>query len=272
MYIDVFEATCAGSLASGSIVGVWQLGAVSGMCAGSVAWLTDSCHVVKLRGAESCFRNRECTPLTTTIPPWERVVVGSPKSKRGANFKKGGSGYASRWRVEAGQSSHSGPMVGSDEVASVLPPAQVEMPVPGTETVVASTHESVLELVRPIGLAPELGAEYNTQKPPRERGVSSNVIADVVAISDVARSHAAEQPLVARTLGELPLIVELPSPDRDRRVLDVTTEEFVAEVIECDNDGATARDVARWVSAHEAVSREPRQRRSCSQSRASSAS
>ena len=94
MYIDVFEASCAGSLVSGSIVGVWQLGAVSGMCAGSVAWLTDSCHVVKLRGAESCAR--EFTPLTTTIPPWERVVVGSPKSKRGANFKKGGSGYASR--------------------------------------------------------------------------------------------------------------------------------------------------------------------------------
>ena len=76
---------------------------------------------------------------------------------------------------------------------------------------------------------------------------------------------------MTRTLGELPLIVELLNPDTDRRALD-TTEELVAEVIECDSDGAIAHDVARGVSSHAAVSMEPRQRRSSSQSRASSAS
>ena len=139
------------------------------------------------------------------------------------------------------------------------------------------TPVDVLEPVYPIGPARELGAEYNTEKLVREGGASSNASQDVVATSDVSKSQASVQPLVARESGEDPLIVELSSPDRasggsDGRVLDGSAEELVVEVIDCDGVGASCHEVTRGASLREAVPMEPRRNRSCCQSRSSSVS
>ena len=239
--------------------------------------MTDSCHVVKLRGVKSCFRNREFTPLTTTIPPWDRVVVGSPKSKRGAHLKKGGSAYAARWGGDAGQSLESGPPIGAGEAAGASAPAQEGPLVPRTAAVVASTSVDVSELVYPIGPALELGAEYNTQKRALVRGASSSASQNVVATADVSGSHASARPLVPRTSDEGPLIVELSGQDRatgciDDDVLDATAEELAVEVIDCDGVGVSCQDFTRGRSLHDAVSMEPRRSASCSPSRLSSVS
>ena len=104
VYVYVVESTCVSSLVRGSIDGVWRLGAMRGSCVGSLAWLSESCHVVKVTGAESLVS--KCTSPLAKTAPWARFIVGAPKkTKRGANLQRGGSGYVARLGGKMAQAS-----------------------------------------------------------------------------------------------------------------------------------------------------------------------
>ena len=118
VYVQVLESTSTSSLVRGSVNGVWRLGAVGGTCAGSVAWLSESCHVAKVIGADSLVYT--CTSPLATSAPWTRGIIGSPKktSKRDANLKPGGSGYVARLGAATGQASQSSGLCDRAEGAS----------------------------------------------------------------------------------------------------------------------------------------------------------
>ena len=108
VYIRVYSSSSRRALSRGIVDGVWPVGSLKGTCCGSLAWLTDECHVVKMLGGESLDGMRERAVPTAEAAPWARCVAGSPKkSKRGAHLKKGGSAYVARMGGETGQASQS---------------------------------------------------------------------------------------------------------------------------------------------------------------------
>ena len=87
VFLWVYESQCVSSLANGKVLGQWQLGDGTGTCAGSVAWLSDARHVVRVVGTVASGMQ-----ASGSLPPWFRCVVGAPKknkSRRGAHLKKG---------------------------------------------------------------------------------------------------------------------------------------------------------------------------------------
>ena len=80
-----------------SVVGA---SAAIAVCVWGVSFGCAEEHVVRLRGdlAGDCWR------ACSVAPPWDRYLVGAPKKKgnRGANFKKGGTHHAQRWKAVDG--------------------------------------------------------------------------------------------------------------------------------------------------------------------------
>ena len=91
----VYESPSVDALLEGKLYGPWKLGQGDGFCMGMLVWLAAEAHV--LRGWNWNIAALQSVGVVDAWAPWLRYVVGAPKkSKRGANVKKGGSGYEAR--------------------------------------------------------------------------------------------------------------------------------------------------------------------------------
>ena len=97
VFFWVYESGSTDALARGELQGRWRFGDAGGEWAGALVWLREAGHVVRLvvRGGARVLDG--CWLACASVPPWFRYMVGAPKkSSRGANLRKGGSGYEAR--------------------------------------------------------------------------------------------------------------------------------------------------------------------------------
>ena len=96
-FLWVYESFSAEALSCGEMQGRWRLGAVSGECVGSMVWLREESHVVRLVFRPG-FRHKELGwHASGEVAPWFRYVVGAPK--RGDGGGEQGSGQRKRPRM-----------------------------------------------------------------------------------------------------------------------------------------------------------------------------